>query len=63
MADSRVKAWEAYERVQHGLPLKGSLDAHDDKRKRGASSRARTCLACDLGRKRKCTCGQRTRRW
>lgn len=25
--------------------------------------RSRVCLACDLGRKRRCTCGKRTRKW
>jgi len=35
-----------------------SAPAH--KRKRAAGRRV--CLACDLGRKRRCTCGKRTRR-
>ena len=67
MADSRVKAWEAFERAKQGLPLRGQAHADDDggggKRKRSGGSRARICLACDLGRKRRCTCGKRTRRW
>lgn len=29
----------------------------------GSLARSRICLACDLGRKRRCTCGKRTRSW
>ena len=64
MADSRVKAWEAFERAREGLPIKGTLTGEEHgarKRKGAASGRSRVCLACDLGRKRRCTCGKRTR--
>jgi hypothetical protein len=68
VADSRVKAWETHERAKAGLPIKGTTTGQEyteqnGKRKRGAAGRARVCLACDLGRKRRCTCGKRTRRW
>lgn len=66
MADSRVKAWEAFERAKQGLPLRGTLHSADDgtgSKRKGAAGRARVCLACDLGRKRRCTCGQKQRRW
>ena len=51
MADSRVKAWEAFERAKQGLPIRGTqAGAEAIKRKRQgiASGRARVCLACDL---------------
>ncbi len=58
-AESRSKAWEAYERLNRP---RSSDDDDPSSRKRGRAGR-RVCLACDMGRKRKCTCGKRARRW
>ena len=64
-AESHAKAWEAYERFKRieagGSPI--PEDEYDPvtgaKRKRAR----RICLACDLGRKRRCSCGKRSRGW
>lgn len=62
-AESRTKAWEAYERITgkaspHGTGL-GSSGGGKGLKPAGR----RVCLACDYGRKRKCTCGNRARRF
>ena len=59
VADSRVKAWEYYERAKSGLPIHGDGEGGGGGKRKGS----RVCLACDFGRKRRCTCGKRTRRW
>jgi hypothetical protein len=58
-AESRSKAWEAYERIQAGPDALGLYNGKG----RGPGSGRRVCLACDHNRKRKCTCGKRSRRW
>lgn len=61
-AESRNKAWETYERLEreaNGEP-EPEYEEGPGKKRKGAK---RICLACDFGRKRKCTCGKRARRW
>lgn len=60
-AESRNKAWETYERlkrVENGEP-EFEEEVGPGKKRRNK----RVCLACDFGRKRKCTCGKRAKRW
>ena len=66
-AETASKAWEAFERIKRaeasaaGDEGAETADGSIHKRKRAGGRRG--CLACDLGRKRRCTCGKRTRRW
>lgn len=51
MADSRVKAWEAFERAKQGLPIRGMVARDSDgtgSKRKGVAGRPRVCLACDL---------------
>jgi len=65
-AETATKAWEAFKRIKRAEASAGddcaeTADGSIHKRKRAGGRRG--CLACDLGRKRRCTCGKRTRRW
>ena len=61
-AESVSKAWECQQRVEQRAREAAEALANPDAV--ATKKRARkACLACDHGRKRKCTCGRRSRTW
>jgi len=60
-AESVPKAWECHQRSEKRALEEAQAAANPEA---PPKKRARkTCLACDFGRKRKCTCGRRSRIW
>ncbi|KAL1521431.1 hypothetical protein AB1Y20_021095 [Prymnesium parvum] len=62
-AESVVKAWECHQRCeQHAEEVPQPASAPEVE-PRSRKRIRKSCLPCNLGRKRKCTCGRRSRVW
>mmetsp|Transcript_42635 Transcript_42635/g.112911 ORF Transcript_42635/g.112911 Transcript_42635/m.112911 type:complete len:240 (-) Transcript_42635:276-995(-) len=60
-AESVAKAWECDRRVaRRAIEAERVAEQPEDEKKKRPK---KACLACDFGRKRKCTCGRRSRLW
>ena len=61
-AESVPKAWECHHRCEQRALEAAQAAANPNEAQKKKRPR-KVCLACDLGRKRKCTCGRRSRMW